>query len=128
MPRLRDQATLPQCARGLVENLRVDLLLTEGCALVLVDDLAEECCGQVRRVVVRRASGDDCRFAFLRFFDQVADRAYRARGGGDDYLRVITQAQAEHQLVPRFGVLPRCHLVAPCEVMLRPSKFCRIVP
>lgn len=121
----------PQRASGLVEQLRIDLLLAEGGAFVLAEDLVEEDVGQVRGVVVRAATGHDRAGVLLtgaRVFQQVADRAYRAGRGGDHDLRVLAQAQAEHQLVPRVGVLPRSHLVGPGDVVLRSTKLAGVVP
>ena len=58
-PRRLEEGPVPQRARHVVQQLGVELLAPEPCALVFLDDLLEERTGEVGAVIVCAAAGDD---------------------------------------------------------------------
>src|SRR5207248_5293757 len=121
--RLLDQRAGPKGAGDVVQYLGVELLPAEPGALVLAYGLLQKRRREVGPIVVCRAARNHRGGVG----DQLADDFDRLGGGSDDDARVGTEAQPEHQHVPRLWIPPGGYFVTPRCVVLRPPQALRLV-
>jgi hypothetical protein len=104
-----EQRARPQSPARLLDDFGEQLLPADGAALVARGDAFEERSRQIGLVVEGRPAGDHRVLARGESFDDLA----RARRGGDDRLRSVSEPQAQHRLVEGVGLAPGGELVAP---------------
>lgn len=98
-----DQIERPEGSRHVGEHFGQQLLPTDARAFVAADDLLAEGRGEVLQVLVRGAPGDVCR----RVLHQGDELLARLGGGGHHRSGMITETQAEQEVVEGLVVLER---------------------
>src|SRR5687767_14751838 len=96
----------------------MQLLAAHAGAFVATHDVAEKLRAQVIAVVVGGAAGGDG----PRISQQLADQRRRSRGSCYHLPRLLTEPDAELELLPCLGVLPRCQLINPRRFALETTE------
>ena len=109
-----DDHPLPKCPRQVVEQFTINFLPPKRRAFIAIDDLGEECGGEIFPVFVSAATNHHA--SLVR--QQALNHRNRARRGRNCHAGIAAEAQAKQELVKGVHILPRRNLITDRPMIL----------